>query len=65
MIYILKYIDSNINLDCLKYIKETDLKDIFGSDIGARVTFRALVNEWRISNVKYLKYKVKIRKVFK
>ncbi|XP_036321606.1 uncharacterized protein LOC118735765 isoform X2 [Rhagoletis pomonella] len=40
----------NIDLDCLKSISDMDIKDIFGFDIGARIRFRGLVEEWRAAN---------------
>ncbi|XP_017474051.1 PREDICTED: uncharacterized protein LOC108364750 [Rhagoletis zephyria] len=40
----------NIGLDCLKSISDMDIKDIFGFDIGARIRFRGLVEEWRAAN---------------
>ncbi|KAF5295599.1 hypothetical protein FQR65_LT19873 [Abscondita terminalis] len=39
-----------ITIDCLQWMKEGDLKEIFGMNHGARIKFRGLVNDWRTSN---------------
>ncbi|XP_018794415.1 PREDICTED: uncharacterized protein LOC108972334 isoform X1 [Bactrocera latifrons] len=39
--------EMNIGLDYLQYIEEVDVRDICGRDIGARIRFRALLEDWR------------------
>ncbi|XP_050319921.1 uncharacterized protein LOC126752923 [Bactrocera neohumeralis] len=45
--YWAKLKDMNIGLDYLQYIEEVDVRDICGRDIGARIRFRALLEDWR------------------
>ncbi|XP_053959080.1 uncharacterized protein LOC128863769 isoform X1 [Anastrepha ludens] len=51
--YFLKLRAVNVGLDCMKAIREVDLRDIFGCDIGARIRFRGLVQDWRVSNLNF------------
>lgn len=33
---------------------EADIKEIFNDEIGTRIKFRGLVNDWRLANVRML-----------
>ncbi|XP_067620519.1 uncharacterized protein [Eurosta solidaginis] len=51
--YSVKLNEINIDLFCLKHIREEDIKDIFERDIGGRIRFRALVEDWRTSHMDF------------
>lgn len=52
--YYLSLTNAKINIDCFKAMTEADIKEIFNDEIGTRIKFRGLVNEWRLANVRKL-----------
>ncbi|XP_054083187.1 uncharacterized protein LOC105218236 isoform X2 [Zeugodacus cucurbitae] len=50
--YLPKLKEINIGIDYLQYIQETDIRDICGRDISARLRFRALLEDWRTAHRK-------------
>ncbi|CAD6996796.1 unnamed protein product [Ceratitis capitata] len=47
--YFPKLKEMQIGLDYLRFIQEVDIIDIFQRDIGARIRFRGLLEDWRVS----------------
>lgn len=48
--YLAKLKEINIGLDYLQYIEEEDVRDLCSRDIGARIRFRGLLEDWRTSH---------------